>query len=112
MQSITEIEMAYDKDREGARLTLKEQASCISKLESAVSAVSAEQLGLDATRLWFIVNPDGEIDEATGHQQEEGAKALLVAAKSRRQVRVCRWEDFESYGWTCKEFILIPGYPK
>ena len=65
-------------------------------------------VALKAEELWFTINPDGEIEEATAHKQENGAKALLVAAKSRRQVPVSHWEEFESYGWTCRKFKLSP----
>lgn len=63
---------------------------------------------VDAVELWFTINPNGEIDEATAHKQDDGAKALLVAARSRRQVPVCQWQEFESYGWTCRKFKLSP----
>lgn len=86
----------------------KGQMPQIAEPEKAACVTKDGQLLVDATELWFIVNAYGEIDEATAHKQEEGAKALLVAAKSRRQVVVSQWQEFEAYGWTCKKFKLTP----
>ncbi len=90
------------------QLKLQEREFQIKKLERPQAEVLTAPAEVGGTQLWFTVNPDGEIDEFTAHHQADGAKALLVSAKSRRHVGVCQWHEFEQYGWTCQEFILIP----
>ncbi len=99
--------MTFDSDVADVYPKMQGLASQIKKLGSAPSAATTGPVVAGGTQLWFTVNPDDEIDESTAHYQADGAKALLVAAKSRRKDRICQWRDFEEYGWTCRRFALV-----
>ena len=61
-------------------------------------------------RAWIAVDPDGDLELRTIHPQIDGAKALVVALKSWREVSVCQWADFAASGWTVQPITIVEGH--